>query len=57
MIDPFSIAADMVGVLNLAAKIKEIAGSEVISAHLAWDGSRISGSEKITVTRHVDEAS
>ncbi|HIA14364.1 MAG TPA: hypothetical protein EYN74_05680, partial [Nitrospirales bacterium] len=58
MIELATMSATVVvgrGILDLAWKVKEISGSDVISGHFAWEGNRISGSEKITVSRCTKE--
>ena len=59
MIDPISAASGGMsiaqGILQFLAYIRDIAGSDVISAYFSWDGQRIQGEEKLEVEKHQNE--
>ena len=60
MTDPISIVSGgfsiAQGLMQLLGYIRGVAGANVISAYFKWDGTRIEGSEKVMVEKHIDRA-
>ncbi len=55
-LDDISLVTSTVSLVQQAYSfgkfLKEISGTDVISAHFDWDGQRISGDDKIEIERH-----
>jgi hypothetical protein len=53
--DPFSIIGGARDLWQFLTFLRGVAGANVIAAQFKWDGTRVDGSDKITIRKHREE--
>ena len=55
MIDPTSVVGLSKDLWQFLVFLRGVAGANTVAAHFRWDGTRVEGSDRIVVKKHLEE--